>query len=37
MTMCKIFRKVTRNLRKGGANFIFLHERYRAVQLTGFA
>jgi hypothetical protein len=37
MTMCKIFGKVTRKKRKGGANFIFLCEKFRALQLTGFA
>ena len=35
--MCKTFRKITRKKRKGGGNFIFLYERYRALQLTGFA
>jgi hypothetical protein len=35
--MCKIFGKVTRKKKKGGANFIFLYARYRALQLTGIA
>jgi hypothetical protein len=37
MTTSKISGKVTRKKRKGGANFIFLYERYRALNLTGFA
>lgn len=36
MTKCKIFRKFARKNRKGGANFVFLYERYRVLQLTGF-
>jgi len=37
MTMCKFSRKFTRKKKNGGANFVFLYESYRVVQLTVFA